>query len=306
MYEVQLWLYADSMHSSVSRGWHRLFHGAPYATHPRTLLGGVACVVAAAALLGPPSLASATVPFTPATGAVAAGAVAPTEPQDAAARTALTAPAETAEAWVDIEGSKARDAVTEISSSSAGNWNDSPATLTPFGASAVFPATPGTHDVRIRLEAALTAPFTADIAVTYADDAGVVLREATLRNASITPGDADADGWIDWAALTTDGTGPGAADGTSDSAANSAANGATGSTASSTANDASSSSSNANATGSKTVRAPLPTTGANTAWWLAIAAAAAVGSGAMILARRARRVAASAPQAAATTLGVEN
>lgn len=203
---------------------------------------------------------------------------------------ALATPTDTTEVWIDIEGSEAHDAVTEISSSSAGNWNDSPATLTPFGASAVFPATPGAHDVRIRLEATLTAPFTADIAVTYADDAGVVLGEVTLRNAIITPGDADSDGWIDWAALTEDGVGPGTAN----------------STANSTANGAPSSASNADATGGKTIQAPLPTTGADTAWWLAIPAAAAVGSGAMILAGRARRVAGSAPQAAATTLGVEN
>lgn len=296
------------MQSSVSRGWHRLFHGAPYAPRPRTLLGGVVCAVAAAALLGPASLASATVPFTPAavSGAVVASAVAATATSDAAVSSALATPTDTTEVWIDIEGSEAHDAVTEISSSSAGNWNDSPATLTPFGASAVFPATPGAHDVRIRLEATLTAPFTADIAVTYADDAGVVLGEVTLRNAIITPGDADSDGWIDWAALTEDGVGPGTADGTADAAANSAANGVAGSTANSTANGAPSSASNADATGGKTIQAPLPTTGADTAWWLAIPAAAAVGSGAIILARRARRGAGTAPQAAATTPGVEN
>lgn len=238
--------------------------------HWRTaLLRGAACVAltAAVSLAGATAANAAGTPSaTQASGPVAAQP--PASPSLTAETPAtLTAPSGTAEIWLDVEGSQASEAISELSSSSAGAWTDRTATATPFGSSAAFPGTAGPHDVRLRLAPGFSAPFTADIAITYADQSGAILTETTVRDASITPGRADSDGWIDWAAIV-DASRDGTDDGSQDR------------------DDQTPSS----ADRASAAHGPLTETGGSSSWWIAAAAAGALalGSAAIVTARRRR------------------
>lgn len=229
---------------------------------------GAALTLAAALALAPFAAAPASAVAPAAVGsAFAATATAPRIPQT------LTAPDGTAEIWVDVEGEAAATAVTDLSSASAGGpWEDRPAVETPFGASAAFAGAPGAHDLRLRLEPTLAASFTADIAVTYADATGAILSETAVRDARITPGFADADGWIDWAAIVeaTEDAGDGGDPGTPDDGSDGADGGS------------------AAGPGSGSDAPPLSVTGGQNAGWLIAAAAGALalGAGVLIAARR--------------------
>lgn len=146
-----------------------------------------------------------------ATLALCAGAAAANVAQTAAPAHAtespLSAPAGTSTIWIDLESDAAGQASPTFSLRQLGDWVDAVAARTPAGSGAAFAAVPGAANVRFRAETA----FTADLAITFAEESGRVLTDQRHRNVLLDPAEAGEDGWITLSQLlnTENGTEPG-------------------------------------------------------------------------------------------------
>ncbi|MBL3700907.1 hypothetical protein EV139_0606 [Leucobacter luti] len=149
---------------------------------------------------------------------MAAAAFAPA-PAAHAAPQPVTAPADTAEVWLDLEGDAAAAAAVTLSVQQGAGWLDAAAARTPAGIGASFPASAGALDARFTTDRAVTA----DLAITFAAADGTIIEDAVHRAVRLDPADAGMDGWITLETVLgggsdggTDGSSEGGSDGASD------------------------------------------------------------------------------------------